>query len=154
MDIKAKLTELAEASLQNPSLFLVEVIASARVGAKISVIIDGDSGVTIDDCTALSRELSQKLDEIEIEAEHYVLEVSTPGLDHPLKLKRQFHKNKGRGLKVHRKDKSIAQGKLAEVNEEGIVLKEEVKEGKMTIEKDIIIPFEDIERAFVMVSFK
>jgi ribosome maturation factor RimP len=154
MDIKAKLTELAEASLQNPSLFLVEVIASTRVGAKISVIIDGDSGVTIDDCTALSRELSQKLDEIEIEAEHYVLEVSTPGLDHPLKLKRQFHKNKGRGLKVHRKDKSIAQGKLAVVDEERIVLKEEVKEGKMIVEKDIVIPFEDIERAFVMVSFK
>jgi ribosome maturation factor RimP len=154
MDIKAKLTELAEASLQNPSLFLVEIVASTRVGAKISVIIDGDNGVTIDDCTSLSRELSEKLDEIEIEAEHYVLEVSTPGLDHPLKLKRQFHKNKGRGLKVHRKDKSIVQGKLAEVDEERIVLKEDVKEGKMIIEKDIVIPFEDIERAFVMVSFK
>ncbi|MEJ0054505.1 MAG: ribosome maturation factor RimP [Bacteroidota bacterium] len=154
MDIKAKLTELAEASLQNPSLFLVEVVASARVGAKISVIIDGDNGVTIDDCTALSRELSQKLDEIEIEAEHYVLEVSTPGLDHPLKLKRQFHKNKGRGLKVHRKDKSIVQGKLAEADEEKIVLKEEIKEGKTIVEKDLVILFEDIERAFVMVSFK
>ncbi|CAN5183283.1 ribosome assembly cofactor RimP [soil metagenome] len=154
MDIKAKLTELAEASLQNPSLFLVEVIASTRVGAKFSIIIDGDNGVTIDDCTSLSRELSQKLDEIEIEAEHYTLEVSTPGLDHPLKLKRQFHKNKGRSLKVHRKDKSIVQGKLAEVDGEKIVLKEEVKEGKMMIEKEVIIPFDDIERAFVMVSFK
>ncbi len=154
MDIKAKLTELAEASLQNPSLFLVEVIASTRVGAKFSIIIDGDNGVTIDDCTSLSRELSQKLDEIEIEAEHYTLEVSTPGLDHPLKLKRQFHKNKGRSLKVHRKDKSIVQGKLAEVNGEKIVLKEEVKEGKMMIEKEVIIPFDDIDRAVVMVSFK
>jgi ribosome maturation factor RimP len=154
MDIKAKLTELAEASLQNPSLFLVEVIASTRVGAKFSIIIDGDNGVTIDDCTSLSRELSQKLDEIEIEAEHYTLEVSTPGLDHPLKLKRQFHKNKGRGLKVHRKDKSIAEGKLADVDDEKIVLKEDVREGKLMIQKEVIIPFDDIERAFVMVSFK
>lgn len=148
------MTELAEASLQNPSLFLVEIVASSRNVSKISVIIDGDNGVTIDDCTKLSRELSEKLDEIEIEAEHYVLEVSTPGLDHPLKLNRQFRKNKGRGLKVHRNDKSIALGKLAEVDEEKIVLKEEVKEGKITVEKEIVIPFSDIERAFVMVSFK
>jgi len=154
MDIKAKLTELAEASLRNPSLFLVEIVASNRTGAKILVIIDGDNGVTIDDCTSLSRELSEKLDTMEIEAEHYVLEVSTPGLDQPLKLKRQFRKNKGRSLKVHRKDKTIVQGKLTEVDEVRIIVKEEVREGKMIIEKEVVVPFDNIERAFVMVSFK
>ena len=154
MDIKANLTALAEASLSNPNLFLVEVVVSSRNLEKISVIIDGDAGVTIDDCTRISREMSAKLDEMNFGADRYVFEVSTPGLDHPLKLKRQFQKNIGRNLKVHRKDKSIEQGKLDKVDDECIGLKQETKEGKIIIEKEVMIPFVDIERAFVMVSFK
>ena len=154
MDIKAKLIEWVEASLPNSSLFLVEVVASAKNFSKISVFIDGDEGVTIDQCTQVSRAVSEKLDEVDLGLEHFVLEVSTPGLDQPLKLNRQFRKNKGRNLKVHRKDKSISQGKLITVAEEKIVLAQEIKEGKIMIEKEEIIPFEDIERAFVMVSFK
>ena len=154
MDIKAKLIELAEASLSNPSLFLIEVVISSRNVGKISVIIDGDAGVTIDDCTRISRELSAKLDELNFGTDRYVFEVSTPGLDHPLKLKRQFQKNVGRGLKVHRKDKSIEHGKLDTVDDEKIGLKQEVKEGKIITAKQVLIPFEDIEKAFVMVSFK
>ena len=154
MDIKANLTALAEASLPNPHLFLVEVVVSSRNLEKILVIIDGDAGVTIDDCTQISREMSAKLDEMNFGADRYVFEVSTPGLDHPLKLKRQFQKNVGRGLKVHRKDKSIELGKLDTVDDEKIGLKQEIKEGKIIAEKLVLIPFEDIERAFVMVSFK
>ncbi|NOT75335.1 MAG: hypothetical protein HOP08_10425 [Cyclobacteriaceae bacterium] len=154
MDIKAKLTELVEASLQDPGLFLVEIVASNRNFSKISIIIDGDKGVTIDDCTRISRVVSEKLDEINFEAESYTLEVSTPGLDHPLKLKRQYQKNIGRGFKIHRKDKSIIQGKLIHADDDKIVLAEEVKEGKIIVEKEMILPYEEIERAFVMVSFK
>lgn len=154
MDIKAKLTELAEASLLNSSLFLVEVVVSSRNLEKILVIIDGDTGVTIDDCTRISRELSGKLDEINFGTDRYVLEVSTPGLDHPLKLKRQFQKNKGRSLKVHRNDKSIIQGKLVSTDDEKIVLKQEIKEGKISTENEVTVPFENIEKAFVVVSFK
>ncbi len=154
MDIKARLTELTEASVVNSSLFLVEVVASAKHLSKITVIVDGDQGVTIDDCTRISREISEKLDKMDLGIEHYVLEVSTPGLDHPLKLKRQFRKNVGRGLKVHRTDKSNVQGTLVQVTEDRIELKQEVKEGKLTIEKLQVVPFEEIERAFVMVSFK
>lgn len=154
MDIKAKMTELAEASLLNSSQFIVDVVASSRNVSKITVIVDGDEGVTIGDCGLISRELSKRLDDVDFGTDHYVLEVSTPGLDHPLKLKRQFQKNTGRGLKVHRKDKSIVLGKLVSVDEERIELKQEIKEGKVTTENDVIIPFEDIEKAFVMVSFK
>ena len=154
MDIKARLTELAEASVLNSSLFLVEVVASAKHLSKITVIVDGDQGVTIDDCTRISREISAKLDEMDLGVEHYLLEVSTPGLDHPLKLKRQYRKNTGRGLKVHRVDKSLVQGILTSADDEKIVLKEDVKEGKVTVEKSVTIPYKEIERAFVMVSFK
>jgi ribosome maturation factor RimP len=154
MDIKAKLIELAEASVFNSSVFLVEVVASAKHLSKITVIVDGDQGVTIDDCTRISRELSEKLDEMDLGAENYLLEVSTPGLDHPLKLKRQYRKNVGRGLKVHRHDKSILTGTLSHADEEKIIVQQEIKEGKLVTEKLVTIPYEEIERAFVMVSFK
>jgi ribosome maturation factor RimP len=162
MDIRAKIAELAEGSLLAGDQFLVDVIVSSRNFSKITVIIDGDHGITIDDCGKISRVLSEKIDELNLDtgASSYVLEVSTPGLDHPLKLRRQFEKNVGRNVKVHRKDKSIVQGKLAAclpagtATGETIVLKEEVKEGKTIIEKEWLIPFDDVERTFVMVSFK
>ena len=133
---------------------MVEVVASAKNLSKITIVIDGDNGVTIDDCSNLSRALSDRLDELDFGSNHYVLEVTTPGLDHPLKLKRQFQKNIGRGLKVHRKDKTIILGKLVSTTEESVVLNQEVKEGKVMVGKELAIPFNDIEKAFVMVSFK
>jgi ribosome maturation factor RimP len=154
MDIKEKLTQLAGESLLNPGQFIVEVIASSRNLSKITVIVDGDNGVNIDDCHRISKELSAKLDELDFGTDRYVLEVSTPGLDHPLKLKRQYQKNVGRGLKVHCLDKSVLQGKLVEVSDEAITLRQELKEGKKITDKDVVIKFEDVERAFVMVSFK
>jgi ribosome maturation factor RimP len=138
----------------DPSQFLVDVVASSRNFSKITVIVDGDQGVTIDDCGKISKALAEKLDEMDFGTDRYVLEVSTPGLDHPLKLKRQFQKNIGRGLKVHLKDKSIIQGKLAAIDDENLTLKQEVKEGKMITEKEMILKNENVERAFVMVSFK
>lgn len=133
--------------------FLVDVIASARNLSKITVIIDGDQGVTIDDCSELSRALSAKLDEQDFGQGRYVLEVTTPGLDQPLKLQRQYAKNIGRSLKVHRTDKSILTGKLVKADTSGIVLMQEVKEGKIRKESEIAVAFENIEKAFIVISF-
>lgn len=140
--------------LLNPGQFLVEVTASNRNFSKITITVDGDAGVTIDECSRISHELSTRLDETDFGIARYVLEVSTPGLDHPLKLKRQFHKNVGRGLKVHHKDKRILLGKLTASDEEKILLKQESKEGKVITEKEVVLHYEDIEKAFVVVSFK
>lgn len=145
--------DLAAESLK-PGHFLVEVVASAKHLSKVTIIIDGDQGVTIDDCSELSRVLSSKLDEMDFGTTQYALQVSTPGLDHPLSMKRQYHKNVGRNLKVHRKDKRLAIGKLSASDETKIVLMEEIKEGKKMTQKEAIIPFDEIEKAFVMVSFK
>jgi len=152
MDLKEKLKDLAEKSLVNPAHFLVEVVVSKHKPWKFTVIVDGDQGIMIDDCAALSRALNESL-EGEI-SDPYTLEVSTPGLDHPLKLKRQYKKNIGRGLKVVRKDKSIVNGALKQTEEEKIVLETEIGLGKKTEVKIIEIPFTEIEKAFVTVSFK
>ncbi len=152
MDLKEKIKDLAKKSLTNPSHFLVEMVVSKHKPWKFTVIVDGDQGITIDDCAASSRTLNESL-ESEI-SDPYTLEVSTPGLDHPLKLKRQYIKNVGRGLKVVRKDKSIVNGVLKQTEEEKIIIETESEQGKKTEVKIIEIPFTEIEKAFVTVSFK
>ena len=152
MDLKEKIKESAEKSLANPAHFLVDVAVSKHKPWKFTVIVDGDQGITIDDCAALSRSMNESL-ESEI-SDPYTLEVSTPGLDHPLKLNRQYKKNIGRGMKVVRKDKSISTGQLKQTDEEKIVIETETGQGKKTELKIIEIPFTEIEKAFVTVSFK
>ena len=152
MEIRSKLADLAEKSLK-PGQFLVDVIASSRNLSKVTVVIDGDAGVTIDDCGDLSRELSAKLDELDFGTGRYVLEVTTPGLDQPLKLHRQYAKNVGRRLKVKRHDKSILTGTLVRADEQGIVLIQEVREGKNRSQTEVPVSFDEIEKAFVMISF-
>ena len=152
MDLKEKIKGLTETSLASTAHFLVEVVVSKHRPWKFTVIVDGDQGITIDDCAALSRVLNEGL-ESEI-ADPYTLEVSTPGLDHPLKLKRQYQKNRGRGLKVVKKDKTTVTGLLQKQNEQTIILETETGHGKKAEMKIVEIPFTEIEKAFVTISFK
>jgi ribosome maturation factor RimP len=160
MDVAGKIKELAELALteqggpegSEAGLFIVDVLYFERQRpAKIMVIIDGDNGVTIDACANLSRRLSVLMDERNILENAYVLEVTTPGVDHPLRMKRQYFKNAGRQFKVHRKDKSIVQGKLEEVSDEKLTIRE-IVDKKQTRLTEVL--FDDIEKAFVLVSFK
>ncbi|MEJ0031286.1 MAG: ribosome maturation factor RimP [Bacteroidota bacterium] len=158
MDVAGKIKELAESALneqgvlQGDGHFIVDVLYFEKQRpAKVMIIVDGDNGVTIDACADLSRKLSSLMEEQNILDNAYVLEVTTPGVDHPLRMKRQYFKNAGRQFKVHRKDKSIVQGKLEEVSDEKLTILE-VLDKKQTRLTDI--PFDDIEKAFVMVSFK
>jgi ribosome maturation factor RimP len=152
MDLKEKIKESAENALASTSHFLLEVVVSKHKPWKFTVIVDGDHGITIDDCAALNRALIDLL-ESQI-TDPYTLEVSTPGLDHPLKLKRQYKKNIGRRLKVVRKDKTIVSGVLKQTEEEKILIETEIDRGKKVELENIEIPFIEIEKAFVTVSFK
>jgi ribosome maturation factor RimP len=157
MDVAAKVKELAEVKLADPGHFIVTVrFLEKQRPARLLVIIDGDSGVTIDACAQLSRDLSHTLDEQDIVPVAYTLEVSTPGLDHPLQLKRQYRKNVGRGLKVHLNNKQIVQGRLESATDDMIVVEEQVKQAgtKALPTRMTEIAYADIEKAFVMVSFK
>jgi ribosome maturation factor RimP len=152
MDLKEKIKELAETNLADPSHFLVDVVVSKHKPMKFTIILDGDKGITIDDCATLSNKVNEALDTL-VE-DQYSLEVSTPGLDHPLKLHRQFAKNVGRALKVHTSAKIVITGKLTAVEAEKIILETQPKEGKKGEIKIVEIPFTEIEKAFVTVSFK
>ena len=138
----------------DPRQYLVDVIIKGHKGPqKVLIVIDGDRGVTIDDCANLSRELSKTFDDAQFFDESYMLEVSTPGLDQPLKLKRQYFKNIGRRLRVVTKQQE-EEGKLLAVSDVQIQLEKEIGAGKHKETKVVEIPFIDIEKTFVLVSFK
>lgn len=145
---------MAETHLKDPAHFVVEVTINKHKPYKVSVILDGDQGINIDQCSELSRALSADLDQGDLIQENYLLEVGTPGLDQPLKLKRQYVKNVGRNLKVVRKDKTLLIGTLTAALEEGITLNAQQKsKGKKIEFIPVDIPYSQIEKAIVMVSF-
>lgn len=155
MELGEKIKEIAQGKLTDASHFIVDVIVSKHKPTKITVVLDGDHGINIDDCSLLSRAISGVIEEgTWMKEENYLLEVGTPGIDQPLKLNRQFRKNVGRGLTAHLTNKTKVVGTLVEANDSAITLAVEVKEGKKTQLKNIIIPFAEIEKALVMVSFK
>jgi ribosome maturation factor RimP len=153
MDLSEQIKSIAEEKLA-PGQFIVDVLISAKKGPrKVMVLADADHGFGIDDCAELSRHLSKVLDELNLVEDNYSLEVSTPGVDHPLKLTRQYYKNVGRSLKVKVGGK-VMEGKLTAVSEDKIILAIERGSGKKVEIETLEIPLSEIEKAFVMVSFK
>ncbi|MCH9660419.1 MAG: ribosome assembly cofactor RimP [Bacteroidetes bacterium] len=152
--MRKKVTPLLEKGLEeNPSLFLIDLDISSS--NHIRVIIDGDEGVKVEDCMAISRAIEHNLDR---EEEDFSLEVLSAGVSEPLKLVRQYQKNLGRTLKVKTEDETL-EGKLAEVNDEGLTLQWKAREpkpvgkGKVTVQKEAIVPYQNIVEAKVMVTF-
>ncbi len=150
-----KIREMAEEMLQDDTHFVVDVrISSGRTSRKVVVYVDGDEGISIDECAALSRSLGAKLEEDEAFPEAYTLEVSTPGLDHPLEGLRRYRKNIGRDLKVSLTEGKDVKGKLVDASEERIVLEKKVGKGKKATVETVKIPLDKISKSIVQISFK
>ncbi|TYQ00300.1 ribosome maturation factor RimP [Tenacibaculum adriaticum] len=144
---------LQEALDENQSLYLIDLQFLAN--GKIKVIVDGDSGIPLSECVRISRNIEHNLDR---EEEDFSLEVTSPDISHPLKIKRQYIKNIDRVLKVKTQVEDF-EGILKEVLDEAITLKWEAREpkpigkGKHTVEKSVSIPYADIIEAKVKIIF-
>lgn len=150
--LKDTVQKLVEELIEGTELFLVDVRSGAGKTIKIAVLLDSDEGISIDQCAKISRDLSQQLEEMEATDAPYTLEVSSPGLDEPLKFKRQYLKNLGRQLSVTLLDGSQKKGKLVEVKDESIALG--ITEKKKKEELLIEIAFSEIKKSNIIVSFK
>jgi ribosome maturation factor RimP len=153
MDLN-KLQDLIESVMnKKDDLFLLDYDISNENDIKL--IIDGDRPVNIDDCKNVNRAIEKHLDELDIDAS---VQVTSPGVDEPLKVKRQYLKNIGRKLSVKTRDESY-KASLENVNEDGIELNWKSREkkangkGKVTINKNKTIAFDEIEQAIVMINF-
>ena len=154
MDITAQLKTIAESHLRDDSFFIVDVVSKGVTGrTKHLILLDGDNGVTIDDCAELSRKVSSEIETEDLIQNAFVLEVSSPGLDQPLASKRQYKNNVGRKLKIRLMDGSTIQGKLEGISDESLSLLKESKEKKKVITEKTKVLFDSIEKANVIVSF-
>jgi ribosome maturation factor RimP len=144
-------------NLDSPQHFLVKVnVGSGKVNeGRVQVLMDSDTGITIEECAKYSRKLGAFLDENDFFEQAFTLEVASPGLDFPLTSERQFLKNIGRNLAVEIKSGAIVEGKFLSYNAGNIDLEvSEKNKGKKAIVKLVHIPSENILKAKVTVSFK
>jgi ribosome maturation factor RimP len=154
MTFKEKVNGLVTDALQaNASLFLTDLTISDAF--KITVYLDGDQGVDLQDCIDVSRAIEGNLDR---EEQDFSLEVASVGVGSALKMVRQYKKNVGRTLIV-KLDAETIEAELVEANDNFIILSWKAREpkklgkGKETVQKIQEIPYTYIKEAIVTVTF-
>jgi len=153
MDVRAQITELVEQKIAGTDIFLVEVKTSP---GKIRVSLDHPKGVSIADCVEVSRFLHSTLESTDIFEKHE-LEVSSAGMEEPLKVMKQYQKRIGQDVSVITLDGQKHNGRLTSASENEVALEEEVtmkQAGKKETEvRKIVIPFNMIKETKVNFSF-
>lgn len=135
-------------------LFLIDLKISA--GDDITVILDGDNGVSVQDCLDASRAIEFNMDR---EEHDFSLQVMSAGLSEPLSIPRQFQKNIGREIEILLNDSTKIEGELAKVDDEKVTLvlryrkPKEVGKGKVDVEEEKEIPYSEIKKALVVLKF-
>lgn len=160
-EVKKRIEEWLEPLLKEKDFFLVDI--RFPMGRKIEVYVDSDEGIHIDDCAFISRFLEKNLDGSGIVPENYILEVSSPGMSNPLKVPRQYKRRIGRLLEVIKTSGERIEARLQSADENGIVLREEVKEEKKKKKskepvapvepREWALPYSDIKRATLIFNF-
>ncbi len=152
---KQRVIDLVEAALkERTDLFLIDL--SIGEANQIKLVIDGDKGVTVEDCIAMSRAVEHNLDR---EEQDFSLEVTSAGATTPLQMPRQFIKNIGRKLAVKTADGSKIEGDLTEADDQGCTLTWKTREpkpvgkGKVTVQKEATLAYADIAEAKVLIKF-
>ena len=136
-------------------LFIVDINVSQ--GNSISVIIDSPKGVNVNDCKQISRLIENSFDR---EIEDFGLQVSSPGLDQPLKVREQYLKNIRREVKIVKTSGQELSGKLINVSEDDIEIEysEKVKiEGRKKKQikiNQLKVNFKEIKSTKIVISFK
>ncbi len=151
---KDKIVQLVNEKLEE-GMFLVDI--QVNTGNVIKIHIDSFEGITIDHCVAISRHVEHNLDR---EKDDFELQVSSPGLSEPFKVKEQYLKNIGRQLDIETENGRKLTGLLKEASLQYILLESSAREKieghkkKQLIIKEHQIEYSDIKSAKVVVSFK
>jgi ribosome maturation factor RimP len=136
----------------NPAHFLVSI--KIKPTNNIKVFIDGDEGLPIEQCVRYNRALYKQIEDAAFYPEgDFSLEVSSPGLSEPLKLMRQYVKNKGRFVEVVFTDDTRKEGQLMEVTTNDIIIEQITGKGKKAVTAQFVIPFDNIKSTTVQIKF-
>ncbi|MEG0925744.1 MULTISPECIES: ribosome assembly cofactor RimP [Chryseobacterium] len=155
MEFRKRIEELLNEFLETrEDLFLIDLKFST--GDDITVILDGDNGVSLQDCLDASRAVEFNMDR---EEHDFSLQVMSAGLSEPLSTPRQFRKNLGREIEVMLEDASKIEGELSKADEEKITLvlryrkPKDIGKGKVDVEEEKEIPYSEIKKALVVIKF-
>ena len=151
---KEHIEQIATKHLIGTTLFITGI----RIGAgnSISVFIDGDQGVGINDCVSLSRAIESALDR---NAGDFSLYVSSHGAATPLTMPRQYPRHLGRDFEIKLNDGSRAEGTLKHCDENGLMLEYSVREnkplgkGKIAVIKQQQIAYNQIKESKIKLKF-
>ncbi len=140
-----KIKEIIKPILQEEQVELVEMIYRKEAGRQVlRLLVDKDNGIQLSDCIKLNEKIGRVLDEGNVIQENYVIEVDSPGIDRPFKVKRDYERAIGRLVRVTLNEKILGKkeyvARLEEISDAGV---------KIDVEKKgiIEIPFEKIVRA-------
>src|SRR5690606_19579147 len=154
MQVENRVIELVEEKIADRSDLFIVSVRFLNNGV-LEILLDGDNGIAIEDCVQVSRHVGYHLEEENVIDRAYRLEVSSPGVDSPLLLGRQYQKNVGRDVKVKLLDGAKKEGQLLSVTNSTISIEEKVKEkGKKAVVIQTEIPIDKIKETKVLISFK
>jgi len=143
---------MGEILAEEPEYFLVSL--RIKPTSNIKVFIDGDQGIAIDKCVRFNRKLYKLIEESGMYPEgEFSLELSSPGLDEPLKMHRQYVKNIGRDIEISFLDDTTKEGKLLSVTETDLIIEHTEGKGKKAVTQQLVVPFENIKSTIVQIKF-
>ena len=127
MEIIEKVKELISDLLRDAKVELVDIAYRRESGSMVlRLLVDKENGITLEDCSYLNEEIGKVLDREDIMPERYFLEVNSPGLDRPLKAKRDFQRVMGKRINVHTyepvEDKRDHNGEVTGVDDENVTV--------------------------------
>ena len=133
-------------------IFLVDI--KIKPTNNIKIYLDADSGLGIEKCIKINRALYKIMEEMAIYPDgNFSLEVSSPGIEEPLKMHRQYIKNTGRPVEVILNDGAVKEGKMIAVDENNIEIEYTEGKNKKAVTKQLNIPFADIKQTTVQIKF-
>lgn len=137
---------------ESGTIFPVEIKISP--GNDIKIFLDADDGITIEKCSSINKALYKYIEESGFFPNgNFSLEVSSPGIDEPLKLHRQYKKNIGRKIEVLMTDNTKIEGTLLNVSDDEITVEEKTGKGNKINIKTITISFNEIKHTKVLITF-
>jgi ribosome maturation factor RimP len=154
MITESQIKKLVAEKIEGTDTFIVEVVV--KPGNKISILVDNDKGLSIKDCVSISRHVESSLDR---ETEDFELQVSSPGLDQPLKNVRQFKKHVGKQVNVITSEGNKITGLLKDADDESIEIEERSKEkvegkkSKQLVIRNTRLPYSKLKETRILISF-
>ncbi|HUX94034.1 MAG TPA: ribosome maturation factor RimP [Ignavibacteriaceae bacterium] len=142
--------KIAAGKSEDNGFFLVDIIFRGNPNNRIiEIFIDGEKNVSADDCAKVSREIEEQIESLGLIDSSYRLEVSSPGVDRPLKFLKQYPKHINRKFEISYKPNDETKklvGKLIRIEGENLIFQSDQK-------NETIINFNNITKAKVLVSF-